>query len=350
MMAPTIPIIPIAITIINWVSAATSMCPRCLPSDVDSLTKLLSSLDNSRSAFEFRFELATAFVVVGVIVEVGTLLWDFRKERREYWIDLALFKARESGPPHKPSLSFVIVEVVAAVLVAGGVAGEFWYEERIGVVDVCVHRADNARASLLEKEARTAADNAQLAEGSATTAQKEAKRSGASAVHIGKLESQLSDDETKLRTEVADADLVLSADAAGLTFRLDWFKGIPAAPGHEIAVQYGCDAAPTKRDFAEKLANALRKPGWTVTSVCSGLIPVATGIAIWNKWADGGGFPMGNETVRGVNTLQTIVLHDNPSLDRHVVWQFTRLAAALDARLEKHSNVGDKWLILIAEK
>jgi hypothetical protein len=45
------------------------------------------------------------------------------------------------------------VEVIAAVFVAGGVAGEFWYEMKIGVVDSCIQQADNARASVLETKA-----------------------------------------------------------------------------------------------------------------------------------------------------------------------------------------------------
>jgi hypothetical protein len=56
------------------------------------------------------------------------------------------------------------VELVAAIFVAGGVVGEFWYEQRISIVDSCVQQTDNARAVLLEKqagEAKTLADKAE---------------------------------------------------------------------------------------------------------------------------------------------------------------------------------------------
>jgi hypothetical protein len=63
------------------------------------------------------------------------------------------------------------VGLVAAVFVAGGVAGEFWYEKEIGDVNSCIQRADNARAVILEKEAGDAATNAERAQCSANKAQ-----------------------------------------------------------------------------------------------------------------------------------------------------------------------------------
>jgi hypothetical protein len=131
-------------------------------------------VESSRSVFEFRFEIATAFVVVGVIVEVLIVFLEFRKDRREYWEDLKLCKEGASSPPHKPVLWYVLVEVVAAVFVAGGVAGEFWYELKAGYADTCIEQADNARAALLEKQAGSAASSAERAQTAADAADKDA--------------------------------------------------------------------------------------------------------------------------------------------------------------------------------
>jgi len=157
---------PISIIAISWIAAAMDMCPRTLPNDVDALTRLLSSLDNWRSVFEFRFEVATAVVVLGVVAEVAVVALEFWKDRCEFGEDFALWQDGKSGAPHKPVLGHVLVELIAALFVAGGVAGEFWYEERIGVVDACIQQADNARANLLENEADNAAKSAESAQAS----------------------------------------------------------------------------------------------------------------------------------------------------------------------------------------
>lgn len=153
-----IPTIPITITAMSWIAAAINACPRTLPTDVDALTRLISDLNDRRSSIEFWFDLATAFVVVGVAVEVVIVWIEFRKDRKEYLEDAALYQRGESGPPHKPVAWHVIVEMIAALAVAAGVLGEFCFELRIGDINTCIQQADNARAGLLEKQS----DNAKI--------------------------------------------------------------------------------------------------------------------------------------------------------------------------------------------
>jgi hypothetical protein len=160
-----IPVIPIIISAINWIIGANDVCPRVLPNDVDSLTRLITQLDGSRSNIGFVFNVFSALVVIGVAAEVWIVWIDFKKDKREHWEDLALWKRGDSGPPHKPITWHALVEMAAAAIVALGVAGEFWFEREIGDINTCIQQADNARATILEGEAgdaKTAAHDARL--------------------------------------------------------------------------------------------------------------------------------------------------------------------------------------------
>lgn len=158
------PAIPIPITAISWIVANSTPRSCSLPNDTDALSRLLSSLESSRSSLEFRFEVATLFVVIGVVIEVVVVLAEHWQSRAEYGEDRKIWEHGGVPSPHKPLLRDVLIELVGAVLVTVGVAGEFWYEERIGVTDTCVQQADNARASLLEKEAARADERATTAD------------------------------------------------------------------------------------------------------------------------------------------------------------------------------------------
>jgi hypothetical protein len=202
-----IPAIPIITTAISWILATNDACPRNLPPDTGALTRLISDLNNSRSHIDFWFSFATALVVVGVAVEVAIVWIEFRKGRKEYRDDFILWGRGESGPPHKPITWHMVVELAAAAAVAAGVLGEFWLEREIGDINTCIQQADNARATLLEKEAGSAASSAEKAQGAADKAEAAAKgaRDKADAVEkkAADLDRQLVAAETQLKTEQA---------------------------------------------------------------------------------------------------------------------------------------------------
>jgi hypothetical protein len=177
-MIPVVPMITIAI---NWILAANDVCPRVFPTDVDSLTRLISALDESRNNFGFWFNSFTLLVVIGVAAEVAIVWIDFKKDMREYWQDFALWKKGESGPLHKPIKWHVVVEMAAAMAVAIGVAGELWFERSIGDINTCIQQADNARAHLLEVEAGNAKKSAEGAANAAGKAQGSANAASISA-------------------------------------------------------------------------------------------------------------------------------------------------------------------------
>lgn len=174
----TIPAIPIVITAISWILANNSARSCTLPNDVDALSKALSNWASFRSVLESRFELATVFVVIGVAAEVVVVLLEFRKDRHEYLEAIALWRSKENGPPRKPVLWHVIVAMLAAIFVFGGVAGEFWYEVGIGNANTCIQKADNSRATLLEHEAGSASSSAIKAQTAAGKAGREADAVG----------------------------------------------------------------------------------------------------------------------------------------------------------------------------
>lgn len=159
-----IPAVPATITTINWSVASRSACSCKLISELRALEILLSSLATSRSDLEFWFNFCTFLVVAGVVIEVVTVAAEFVLERREYSVAIRFWKRGGVPVPEKPSTRFVIIEIFAAVLVAGGVAGEFVFEEKIGIVDTCIQKADNARAVLLERQSNDAKELADKAE------------------------------------------------------------------------------------------------------------------------------------------------------------------------------------------
>ncbi|MGC2605948.1 MAG: hypothetical protein WA419_10395 [Silvibacterium sp.] len=198
----TIPAATITITAISWIVAKISASSCKPPSDVDALVRLLSNLDSFRSGLEFKFELFTSLVVIGVAIEVFVVIFEFLENRREYRKALELWEGGKIPSPHRPLLKEVLIGLLGAVFVAVGVAGEWWYEERIGNADTCLQQADNARATLLEQEAGTAASSATKAQGSADKAGTDAKDAKKTA---GAVSVQAKETAEALKKEKAEA-------------------------------------------------------------------------------------------------------------------------------------------------
>lgn len=294
---------PDATTTISWIAAAMSMCPRVLPSDVDALSKLLSNLGSSRSSFEGRFEIATAFVVLGVIAEVVVVPLEFVRDRLEYRRDLTFRLYGITEPLRRPLFRFVLAGLLAAIFVADGVAGEFWYELRIGEVDDCIQKVDNARATLLEKAAGDASQSAIVANTAAGNAQAKADAVGvkarklagqvdAASAELGKTEAA----EKRLQTEQNEtahvlgdandtAEVMFRFEAEGMGGRLprtDLTAALKNVPPGNAVIEF--TSRPEPRMFATIIWLDLRKAGWNVQLRPTG--PLEEGVTIVNRSVD----------------------------------------------------------------
>lgn len=218
----TIPAVPITITAISWIVAKISASSCNPPKDVDALVRLLSNLGNSRSGLEFTFGLFTLLVVIGVAIDVFIVVFEFLKNRSEYREALESWEGGKIPSPHRPRVKDVLIGLLGAVLVTVGVAGEFWYEERIGNADTCIQEADNARAGLLEKEAGTAASSSERAQRSADKAEADVETAGREAAAV-------STEAKRIRFELGMTELFASSRQVrypdSLKSKLGQFRG-----------------------------------------------------------------------------------------------------------------------------
>jgi hypothetical protein len=135
--------------------------------DESALKTLLDSLENSRSSLGSWLDFWTFLVVLGVIIEVAFVVWEYVEKLRD-------FKRGEVHPPEKPSKVRFVLELLGAAFVAIGVAGELYIDAKIGTVETEIRSANDRRASLLSKEAGAAKTSAEDAASAASRANDEA--------------------------------------------------------------------------------------------------------------------------------------------------------------------------------
>jgi hypothetical protein len=135
--------------------------------DESALRTLIATLGASRSSAHWRFEVCTAMVVAGVVLEVVFVIWEFVIEWRD-------FKRGEVHPPERPLIVLFVLGLFGAGLVAIGVAGELRYESKIETIETGIRKANEDLFLLLSKEAGDAKDSAIKAADAAKIAQKAA--------------------------------------------------------------------------------------------------------------------------------------------------------------------------------
>src|SRR5271157_2431110 len=89
-----------------------------LASSIAALRSSIRSLESRSDSLEAWLYFWVALVVLGVVLEVGFVLWEYKEERKEY-------HRGTIRSPQKPSGWKLLLELLGAVLVATGVAGEF---------------------------------------------------------------------------------------------------------------------------------------------------------------------------------------------------------------------------------
>src|SRR5579859_5632431 len=134
---------------INW-SLANLACPSWnVITDESALRSALTSLDGSSSSLQWWLGFFTFLVAVGVVLEVVFVIWEYVDELHD-------FRRGVIHAPEKPQLVLFALGLLGAGLVAVGVAGEYWEDSRIAIVETCIRNGNNALFLLLSKEAEDA--------------------------------------------------------------------------------------------------------------------------------------------------------------------------------------------------
>jgi hypothetical protein len=121
--------------------------------DESALKIILDNLDVSRSSLHGWLHFWTFLVVVGVVLEVVFVVW-------EYAEDIHDFRRGIMHPPEKPSVLLLVLGLLGAGLVAVGVAGELYIDVQAGKVETEIRKVNELRISLLTKEAGDAKTSA----------------------------------------------------------------------------------------------------------------------------------------------------------------------------------------------
>src|ERR1017187_9127536 len=128
--------------------------------DESAFKILIANLEGSRSVLDGWLNLWTALVVIGVVAEIGFVIW-------EYTDDLRAWRSGAITSPARPRRVKFLLELVGASLVALGVAGELVVDARIGYVEAQLKTVNDERVLLLQREAgdakRSATDAATAA-------------------------------------------------------------------------------------------------------------------------------------------------------------------------------------------
>jgi hypothetical protein len=136
--------------------------------DESALKVLISNLERSRATLDSWLFAFTLFVVVGVVLEVVFVIWEYRDELHDWRRGIV-------HSPEKPSIALLVFGLFGAGLVAIGVTGELYIGAKIGAKETSIREANDHRASLLSKLAVDAAQSAKTAHDEADAVKVEAK-------------------------------------------------------------------------------------------------------------------------------------------------------------------------------
>ena len=144
-----IPIAPMMPTAINWIFAKCPCSSRSWSTDESALRSALASLNDCGSSLHAALHFWTWVVVVGVALEMVSVVWEYCEELHD-------FNRGVVHAPERPILLLFAMGLLGAVLVAFGVTGEVIAEERIETLETCIRAGNDTLSLLLSKEASDA--------------------------------------------------------------------------------------------------------------------------------------------------------------------------------------------------
>lgn len=150
------------------------MNPISLDRAISALENSISHLDASSASLDIWLKFFTALVAVGVAFEIVVIFVEYLEAHRAW-------RRSSIRTPEKPSVRFLVFNLLGILLVTGGVAGELWVSVRSGNVNTSL-RIDNGKlVSLVNQKAGYANESARDAEAQASAAEGAAGRAKYSA-------------------------------------------------------------------------------------------------------------------------------------------------------------------------
>jgi hypothetical protein len=333
--------------------------------DESSLRALIDSLNSQQTSLGNWLDIFSGLVVVGVLAEIVFVFWEYWGDRHDWQHGIGFV-----WPPHPPSFSKLVWELIGVLLVSGGVAGEFVIDKEVGGVETSLRTANADLVFLLGRDVRDAADSLQLAnqrlaviEGKAGKLDERLNAAGLKVDAVSLKGEDVGKQEAQLQAEVEDADLIFAADASGHTLLPRLFNSLKFLHPAKLEIQYFIDAEPKTRLFAQKLGVAFKNDfGWTVLGNSPRLnepigmmVPGRDGITIFNKWYTSAAplvIGMGPEDVSSVEAdpsfFEKEIESACPGITKEEAQRLSTLAVALGARLEKEPAVGEDslWIFI----
>src|ERR1017187_10380000 len=144
------------------------MDPSALSSSIATLRSSIKDLESSSSSLESLLYFFVALVVIGVVLEVGFVIWEYSEEREEY-------QRGTIRSPQKPSVWKLSFELLGALLVAIGVAGELGVDVKSGTIQTELRTKNGELIQLLEGASSAALITAAQSEKDAAQLRKDAE-------------------------------------------------------------------------------------------------------------------------------------------------------------------------------
>ncbi len=166
-------------TAINWIFPKCSCSSWSSSTEESALRSALDSLNDCGSSLHASLHFWTWVVVVGVALEVFSVVWEYCEELHD-------FNRGFVHPPERPIRLLFAVGLLGAVMVAFGVTGEVIAESRIETLETCIRKGNEALYLLLSHEAQSAQQSADGASASAKAADLAAGKAQAKAKSVEK--------------------------------------------------------------------------------------------------------------------------------------------------------------------
>ncbi|MGB6944191.1 MAG: hypothetical protein WBE37_17455 [Bryobacteraceae bacterium] len=120
-----------------------------LASSILALRSSIKSLESCSNSLEWLLYVFVALVVIGVVLEVGFVVWEYREDMKE-------FRRGIIHSPHRPSGRKLLFELVGAGLVAIGVAGELAIDVKSGGIQTALRAKNGELIDLLQNASAVA--------------------------------------------------------------------------------------------------------------------------------------------------------------------------------------------------
>jgi hypothetical protein len=193
--------------------------------------------------------LSTEFVVVGLVVDLFVVVWEYAEANRAS-------RKRTIRPPEPPSIFVLILGLIGTLLITGGVAGELFCQSKINTIETSMRLTSDRLVNLVSREAGSARSSAEKAAEAADSATNAARRA--------RFLADKADQESKATIARLAWRTITPAQHREFVAILERYKGSSV----RLVMQRNPEAA----SFAQEIMSVLRDSHWKITRSVAGTI------------------------------------------------------------------------------